>query len=247
MLFEEHGPVTGPAVVFLHPAGLSPAVFAPAARELEKYGCRVLLPALSGHGGDQERFAGIEQEAQRQADFLQEQTGGQILALCGAGLGAQVAVEMLSRAPDIAQKAVLESISIEPRSWYSAVIRMIGPIQKRLKKGRFGQIFLHLTRVSPLIADAYLAALGAVSPETLRAAAEAGAAYRLPEQFGRQRAQLLVLCAEKGLNVLQRSATELAAAARTSTRMIGGGRRAYCLQDPEGYAVLVRHFLIGKH
>ena len=245
-MFEEYGPREGPIVLFLHPAGLSPAIFAPAVQELSKYGCHVLLPVLSGHGGDEETFQGIREEALRQVAFLRGKTSAPILGICAAGLGAQVAVEMLSLEPALAQKAVLESLSIEPRRWYSVAIRLALQAQKMLKKGRFAKLFLRLAHVSPMIEEGYLAAMGSVSPETLRAAAEAGADYRLPEEFGIQKAQLLVLCAEKGPNSLQRSATQLAAVARTSTRMIGGGRQAYCLQDPAGYAVLARHFLLEK-
>ena len=74
----------------------------------------VVLPVLDGHGGSDAPFTTIEDNASRLIACIDARFGGQVLAIGGLSLGGQIAVEMLSRRPDICRYALIESASVKP-------------------------------------------------------------------------------------------------------------------------------------
>lgn len=114
MKFKELGSPENPIVILLHGEGLSWWSTESAARRLMgKY--RVIMPILDGHGEDAEtEFVSIEDSAEKLIHFIDHSCDGRIFALCGFSLSAQIAAQVLTQRPEIAEYAVLESALVRP-------------------------------------------------------------------------------------------------------------------------------------
>ena len=108
MTVMEYGKQNQDTILLLHGGGLSWWNHREAAQKLaEQY--HVVLPVLDGHAGSDAAFTTIEDNADRLISYIDTRFGGQVLAIGGLSLGGQVAVEMLSRRPDICRYALIES------------------------------------------------------------------------------------------------------------------------------------------
>lgn len=109
--------------MLLHGGGLSWWNYREAATLLaEQY--HVVLPVLDGHADCDAPFTTIEENAARLISYINAHFGGRVTAIGGLSLGGQIAVEMLSRRPDICRCALIESALVKPRKLTHA---MIGP------------------------------------------------------------------------------------------------------------------------
>ena len=77
---------------------------------------------LDGHAGSDAPFTTIEDNAARLISYIDAHFGGQVLAIGGLSLGGQIAVEMLSRRPDICRYALIESALVKPMNLTAALI-----------------------------------------------------------------------------------------------------------------------------
>ena len=117
----EFGKQNPHVIMLLHGGGLSWWNYREAAQLLAKE-YHVVIPVLDGHAGSDAPFTTIEDNAARLISYMDTHFGGQILAVGGLSLGAQIAVEMLSQRKDICQYALLESALVKPMKLTAALI-----------------------------------------------------------------------------------------------------------------------------
>ena len=121
MTVMEYGKQNQDTILLLHGGGLSWWNYREAAELLaEQY--HVVLPVLDGHAGRDAPFTTIEDNADRLISYIDTRFGGQVLAIGGLSLGGQIAVEMLSRRPDICRYALIESALVRPMKLTAALI-----------------------------------------------------------------------------------------------------------------------------
>ncbi len=121
MTVMEYGKQNHDTILLFHGGGLSWWNYREASQKLaEQY--HVVLPVLDGHGGSDAPFTTNEDNAARLISYIDERFGGQVLAIGGLSLGGQIAVEMLSRRPDICSYALIESTLVKPMRLTAALI-----------------------------------------------------------------------------------------------------------------------------
>lgn len=114
MKFMEFGNRTQPTIVMIHGGGLSWWSLTDTVHLLEKE-YHVVTPIIDGHGDDSSSiFVSIKDSAGKLIEYLDKNNGGKVFAIGGLSLGAQIAVEVLSRRMDIAKYAILESPWVVP-------------------------------------------------------------------------------------------------------------------------------------
>ena len=121
MTVMEYGQQNPDVVMLLHGGGLSWWNYREVA-ELLGSQYHVVLPVLDGHADSGVPFTTIEDNAARLISYIDAHFGGQVLALGGLSLGGQIAVEMLSRRPDICRYALIESALVRPMKLTAALI-----------------------------------------------------------------------------------------------------------------------------
>ena len=130
MDFHTFGDVRNPSVLLIHGGGCSWWGFLRQARSLsERY--HVVVPTLDGHGSERSTpYLSTEDCADKLMAYIDEHLGGHVFALCGVSLGGQIVVELLSRRPDVATKAIVDGSLLYPKplmAWFCiAVVRCFG-------------------------------------------------------------------------------------------------------------------------
>lgn len=114
MRFMEFGDKKNPTIVLIAGGLISWKMYMP---QIEVF-CKeyyVVAPVLEGH--DEERdsdFISIEKSAGDIANYINKEFQGKVFALCGASLGAVIAIHILSKQWVMTEKAIIESASIFP-------------------------------------------------------------------------------------------------------------------------------------
>ena len=117
----EFGKQNKDTVLLLHGGGLSWWNYREVAKLLEE-DYHVVLPVLDGHADSDAAFTTIEDNAARLISYIDTHFGGQIAVLGGLSLGGQVALEILSRRPDVCRYALIESALVKPSKLTAALI-----------------------------------------------------------------------------------------------------------------------------
>lgn len=115
MNFHEFGDPRCPAVMLVHGAGNAWWSFLRQARALEGR-FRVILPTLNGHAEEcREEYLSTEEEADRLLEYVDSRCNGRLFLLGGVSLGGQIVIEMLSRRPDVAGRAIVDGALCIPQ------------------------------------------------------------------------------------------------------------------------------------
>jgi pimeloyl-ACP methyl ester carboxylesterase len=109
MIFKEFGDKNKPTIIFIHGLSLSYWMFAPQIEALKK-DYHIITPILDGHGDNSSiAFENIEKSANQIISYIDKFLSGYVFAIYGFCIGSQIAIEILSKRPDIACKCVVES------------------------------------------------------------------------------------------------------------------------------------------
>ena len=100
-------------VIILHGGGLGPWSVEPLAERLSEV-YHVLIPYIPGHAGSGVPFDSIEKTAKELIHIIDNHMNGQVFLVMGLSLGADIALEMLSRRRNIAIHAIIESANVIP-------------------------------------------------------------------------------------------------------------------------------------
>ena len=118
----EYGKSNEKTILLLHGGGLSYWNYQQEA-ELLKERFHVILPILDGHADSDSSFTSIEDVSTKIIDYIDKNCGGKVLVLGGLSLGAQIAVEIVSKRKDIAKYLIIESAALVPDKITHALIK----------------------------------------------------------------------------------------------------------------------------
>lgn len=115
MKFHEFGDPANPSIMLIHGGGNAWWNYLRQARALsDRY--HVILPTLDGHGEEYATpYVSTEDTADKLMEYIDAHCGGHLFALGGVSLGGQIAIELLSRKPDLAKKAILDGCLCIPQ------------------------------------------------------------------------------------------------------------------------------------
>lgn len=109
MKFYEYGEMCAPKVMLIHGGGNSKWMFEKAA-EVISHEYKVILLELDGHGGEYKNtYVSTKDEAEKIVDYLDDNCNGELYAIVGVSLGAQIALEVLGKKSKQIKKAYIES------------------------------------------------------------------------------------------------------------------------------------------
>lgn len=216
MRFHTLGDRRQPAVMLIHGGGNAWWNYLRQARALsERY--HVILPTLDGHGEEcAVPYVSTEQEADALLAYIDEHCGGHLFALCGVSLGGQIVMELLSRRPDLARKAIVDGSLCIPQpvmgwlcmaSVWLAGRWMFSQRACRLQLALMPRVLPAAMQFPPEIQAHYLEDLPRTPRRTLYAMYRTYMMrYRLKESISATRAQVMYWYGEKEMKCVKRSA-----------------------------------------
>ena len=209
MTVMEFGKQNQDMILLLHGGGLSWWNYREAAESLaEQY--HVVLPVLDGHAGSDVPFTTIEDNAARLISYIDAHFGGQVLAIGGLSLGGQIAVEMLSRRPDICRYALIESALVRPMKLTAALI----PPAFGMSYGLIGQRWFAKLQADYLgipgaLFDDYFRDTALISRADMIAFLKANSLYTIKPGLSETRAMVKIVAGSREQRYIRDSASML--------------------------------------
>jgi len=249
MIFKQYGNPNKPVVVLLHGGGLSHWMWKPQIEAFqEKY--HIITPILDGHGEENHTaFPSIAKSAMQVIAYINENFGGKVFAICGLSIGAQITVEILSKAKDITQKAVIESALVLPSKMMIALTKpMIDLSFFLVKKRGFAKLQAKQMYLPDSMFEDYFRDSTGMSKESMINMLLDNARYAVPENLGKTTADVLVMCGKEEYAMMRKSAEALHDTIKSSKLiMISDCGHGVSLKFPEQYIELLqKHFAAIK-
>lgn len=211
MIFKEFGDRKNPTIVLLHGGGLSWWSFLDIIPLLkEEY--HIVTPIIDGHGEDSETtFVSIQDSAQKLLQYIDENFGGRVYAVCGLSLGAQIAVELLSRAPEIAKFAVIESALVVPlKGIIQFTGQSVGLFYGLIRYRWFAKMQSKALCVRSDLFEEYFKDSRSMSRKSLENIIASNAAYTAPETLRSSTARALIIIGSEEKGMMGKSVRKLA-------------------------------------
>lgn len=210
MKFKDFGDRNLPAIIMLHGGGLSWWSLTEIVGTLKgRY--HVVTPIIDGHGEDGGiDFISIEDSADKLIQHIDSEYGGQVFALSGLSLGAQIVAEVLSRRKDIAKYAMIESALVYP---IKGVVALTVPTYRLLyglvKKKWFSRMQAKTLFVPENRFQQYYEDSLKLSKDSLINITISNGTYKLKNTISDTSARVMILVGEKELGVMKKSAQTL--------------------------------------
>lgn len=245
MLFTEAGDHQNPTIIFLHGGGLSDWSWQPVTSLLQP-DYHVVAPIIDGHGADgKEDFVSIEASARTLIRYIDTHCGGAVFALAGLSIGAQIAVEVLSLRPDIAQYAIIESALVYPIKGTAALTApSYGLFYGLIAKRWFARLQAKSLCVPDHLFETYYQDSLQISKQSLINITVSNGTYALKDAISQTTAKVLIIVGSKELGIMKKSAHRLHECIEGSELYIAKGMKhgEMSLVHSADYARLLKAF-----
>lgn len=109
MEFKEFGSKENRTIILIHGFAISWKMWTVQIDTFSK-NYHVIVPVLDGHDGEEKStFISIEKAANEITEYIKENLGGRVFAICGESLGGTITMEILSQEKHIAQKSIINA------------------------------------------------------------------------------------------------------------------------------------------
>ncbi len=207
MIFKEFGNRNSPVIIFLHGGGLSWWSWKPQIEALKK-DYYIVTPIIDGHGDAYDTtFVSIKKSAEQVIRYIKENCNGKVFAICGISIGAQIAVEILSKEYDIAENAVIESALVYPiKMAISLIVPMYNLCYGLIKKKWFAKLQAKSLNIPDRLFGTYYEESSRMTKESLINITISNGSYPMPLMLCNTKAKTLILVGEKELAIMKKSA-----------------------------------------
>ena len=243
LFVRESGPVTAPAIVFLHGGEYSGRSWQPVVDRMQRYRC--LVPDLPQHGESSQRGPfEMGRAAAAVAELIRSRVGAGRVHLVGLSLGAQVGVQLLANEPKLVDRAVLCGTMVDALPAARLTAPLLGVIARRIV--RPVTIWWNARRVGMPSAkiDDYHADVRLMPPAQIAPVVVASAGFTLPEGLDQSESPTLFLTGAKETRLHRRSAATLAQRMPNGVNRIASGMlHDWPLSHPDLFARTVDSWL----
>jgi pimeloyl-ACP methyl ester carboxylesterase len=246
MIFKETSNKQLPTFVLLHGGGLSSWSINSIVEQLQSE-FHVVTPIIDGHGEDGgEEFISIEDSASKLIEYIDTKCNGKVYAIGGLSIGAQIAVEVLSKRVDIAEYAILESALVYPIKGTAAMTVPTYKLFYGLVKRRwFSKLQAKSLCVPAVMFEQYYQDSLKMSKQSLINITLSNGNYTLKSSIANTKSNVLIIVGEKEIGIMKKSAKRLHEAIKDNELYISTAMKhgELSLVYPEKYIELVKlHF-----
>lgn len=238
MHVDELGPAGAPPLLLLHGGGVGGWMWRPTLAAL-RTPVRALVPDLPGHGRSATDAYRSHAETLAQLEALLEERapGGAVLA--GFSLGAQLAVLLAARRPDLVADAVVVSAQAQPLPLARPTLALLGLTAPLARVPWFARLQARELLVPDELLPEYLAGSAAITRATLLASVEENLRFSVPDSWGASGSALVVVGGGER-RVMRDSARFLHEAhPRSELRVALGAGHGLPLEHPERMAAML--------
>lgn len=246
MLFKEFGNRSNPTIILLHGGGLSYWSLQNVVDGLvDNY--HVVTPIIDGHGEDGgNTFISIEDSANKLIKYIDNEHNGQVYAIGGLSIGAQIVVEALSKRAKLSEYSIVESALIYPiKGTKLLAIPAYKMCYGLIKKEWFSKLQAKILFVSKELFEQYYRDSLDISKQSLINIALSNGNYELKDSLIDVETKVLIIVGSKELKIMKKSANKLHEAIPNSDLFIADnmGHGEFSQVQYNQYLKLIKNFL----
>lgn len=207
MIVKTFGNIDKPTIVLLHGGGLSWWSWTPVIEHI-KDNYNIIVPVLKGHGENfMDEFISIEDQSTEIIKYINQNHNCHVHAIAGLSIGAQILCEIISTAPDICEKAIIESALLYPlpsmKIMTKLLYRLLYPLtkQKWFAKAQAKSLSLPDEMISLYYEDSSKMTYNSLVNMTL-----SNSSYRIKDNIDNSNASVSIIVGEKELGIMKKSA-----------------------------------------
>ncbi|NRD79860.1 alpha/beta hydrolase [Bacillus sp. BRMEA1] len=209
LYYQEFGDKKAPLMVFLHGAGVSSWMWEKQIRYFSQYHCMTIDLPEQGGSKHTENFT-IQYSAEKVNELIEKVANGKEIIVVGFSLGAQITIQMLSMNPRLIDYAFINSALVRPNLFLR---KMIGPLNKLtytlVKNKSFSKLQAKTLYIDEEYLETYYKESTQMKPDTLNRILEENLSFKIPVDFSKSNAKILVTVGEKEKAVMKKSAIDI--------------------------------------
>ncbi len=215
MNFHEFGDKHNPHIMLIHGGGNAWWNYLRQATVLsDQY--HVILPTMDGHGEEYATpYESTEATTDKLIEYINKNCKGTLFALCGVSLGGQIVIEMLSRNPNLTQKAIIDGSVCYPVPWVKNYCiwstRLLGRFLYSEKASQ--RLLVQMEKMIPKkmhfpqeIKDYYMQDMPRLPLQTIYTIYQTYMNYHIKESLKKTSAEVMYWYGEKEMKCVKKSA-----------------------------------------
>lgn len=230
-------------ILLVHGGGVAGWMWRPLQAELQgEWG--LIIPDLPGHDRSATPpYRSHGQTIDALVALLEKNANGPVTVV-GFSLGAQLAVLLAARHPELVERAVVISAQAIPSRFPAATLAMLGAAAPLAKNERFARAQAKELFIAPALFDDYLRTSRSLTKDTLLTAVGENLRFEVPAAWASFPGDALVLAGERERSVMKMSARQLAGAhPRSECEIVAGCGHGIPLQRPAWLAHRLRAWM----
>ncbi|WP_405372856.1 MULTISPECIES: alpha/beta fold hydrolase [unclassified Microbacterium] len=223
MFFTVSGRADAAPVLLLHGGGVAGWMW-DSLRERLAADHTVIVPDLPGHGcSADEPYAAHAETVAAIIEMLATAVPGRPVAIVGFSLGAQLAIELASRHPDIVSEVMVVSAQAKPLPFTDLTLAVLGVSAPLARRRWFAKLQARELFVPAHLMEEYLSTSARITRATLLAAVGSNVRFELPAGWSTFRGRALVLVGARERRLMLDSARMIHAALPGSVLSVAEG------------------------
>ncbi|UYO35937.1 alpha/beta hydrolase [Bacillus zhangzhouensis] len=235
-------------MIFLHGGGVSSWMWQEQI-EMFKNTYECFAPDLIGHGTRaKEQIFSMRECVHEVISWIKENANGRKVILIGFSLGAQIAIDVLSREPDIVDIAVINSALVMSLPWLYFMVRPLLPMTyPLLKKDWFIQLQAEKMGLPQHVLHHYAADSKHLQKKTLLTMFQENLYYKLPDSFQQAKTRILVTVGEKEKGIMKQSAKKITNShLKASGVVVPGIGHTFTFEKKELFTEMIKSFIEAR-
>lgn len=207
--FQEYGDKSGPLMLFLHGGGVSGWMWDKQVKYFTDFHC--VVPDLL----KQDKKMGFEEfsignSAEQLLMLIEKKAKGKKVIIIGFSLGAQVAIQMVSKKPHLIDYAIINSALVRPipfSSYFiSSSVKLTFPL---IKNKLFSKVQAKTLYIGKDYFEKYYEESSNMRRDTLISVLKENMAFELPGNFSQAKGKILVTVGDKERAIMKKSAADI--------------------------------------
>jgi pimeloyl-ACP methyl ester carboxylesterase len=212
LYIKETGKNNDETIIFLHGGGIAGWMWDKQVEAFHDYHC--IVPDLPEHGKSAEvKPFNIQRSADMIIDIIQNQAQGGKAHLVGISLGAQIIVQILSKAPEVVDHALISGTLVHSIPHTETFLKLLNYLIKVYEPVKDTNFFIKANmrtyNMPKILFNEFKESTLLIKPDSLNRILKENMLFKMPNSLERAEAPVLVMTGQKDYKIIKESARDL--------------------------------------